>query len=81
MIQNANELALTRAQLRRVEAALDDLREDVKPKNERLYHAMAESYIDLILDLRADIDAYLGITPRVVPTAPPHPVSEPAHAG
>src|SRR5262249_23620427 len=54
-------LEVVRSQLGRVEAALDSLRRDVKPKNENMYALMAESYIDLLHALRADIDAYLGI--------------------
>ncbi len=61
MIKNDAELEVVRSQLGRVEAALDSLRRDVKPKNENMYALMAESYIDLLHALRADIDAYLGI--------------------
>ena len=61
MIKNDAELEVVRSQLGRVEAALDSLRRDVKPKNEKMYALMAESYIDLLHALRADIDAYLGI--------------------
>jgi hypothetical protein len=61
MIKNDAELEVVRSQLGRVEAALDSLRRDVKPKNENMYALMAESYIDLLQALRADIDAYLGI--------------------
>jgi hypothetical protein len=61
MIKNDAELEVVRSQLGRVEAALDSLRRDVKPKNENMYALMAESYIDLLHSLRADIDAYLGI--------------------
>jgi hypothetical protein len=63
MITNDAELEVVRKQLGRVEAALDSLRREVKPKNEKLYELLAESYIDLLQSLRADIDAYLGIAP------------------
>jgi hypothetical protein len=63
MITNDAELQITRERLGLVEAALDSLRRDVKSKNERLYALMAESYIDLLLSIRGDIDAYLGIAP------------------
>ncbi len=61
MITNDAELSVVRQQLGRVEAALDSLRRDVKPKNESMYELLAESYIDMLQSLRADIDAYLGI--------------------
>jgi hypothetical protein len=47
----------------RVEAALDSLRREVKPKNEKTYHLMAETSIDLLQSLRSEIDASFGITP------------------
>jgi hypothetical protein len=63
MITNDTELELTRERLKMVEAALDSLRRDVKSKNEKLYQVMSVSYIDLLLSIRGDIDAYLGICP------------------
>jgi hypothetical protein len=63
MITNDNELAIVRSQLGHAEAALEALRREVKPKNEKTYDRMAESYIDMLLSLRAEIDAYLGIEP------------------
>src|SRR5579872_3462746 len=63
MITNDAELEVVRKQLARVEAALDSLRREVKPKNEKTYHLMAETSIDLLQSLRSEIDAYLGIAP------------------
>jgi DNA replicative helicase MCM subunit Mcm2 (Cdc46/Mcm family) len=60
MINDA-ELKVVRRQLGRVETALASLRRDVKSTNEKMYEVMAESYIDLLQSLRADIDAYLGV--------------------
>src|SRR5688572_3394722 len=61
MITNDQQLAVVREQLTRAESALDALRHEVLPQNERMYEVMSESYVDMILSLRGDIDAYLGI--------------------
>lgn len=53
---------MVREQLASAEAALAAIRRDVLPQNPRNYAGMAESYIDVILSLRAEIDAYLGIS-------------------
>lgn len=84
MIASEAGLAKTRKSLAMIEAAYDDLRRDVKPKNEHLFNCMAESYIDLLLELRAEIDAYIGIHPRPVANgAAPSPDASPVpvHAG
>jgi hypothetical protein len=60
MITNDAQLAVVRGQLAHVEAALDSIRRDVKPKNEKMYDLMAESYIEMLQSLRSEIDAYLG---------------------
>jgi hypothetical protein len=64
MITSDVELEVVGKQLGRVAAALASLRRDVKPKNEQLYELMAESYIDLLQSLWADIVDYLEIRPR-----------------
>ena len=61
VITNDAELAVIRQQLDRVEAALDALRREVRPKNERLYQLMAESYVELRGSFRDAIDAYFGL--------------------
>lgn len=61
MIRNDEQLNVVREQLSRAESALESLRRDVLPKNENLYHVMAESYIDAIKMHRGQIDTYLGI--------------------
>jgi hypothetical protein len=61
MIRNDQELAVVREQMRRAEAALDSLRHDVLPRNPDLYRVMAEPCLDTIVELRGQIDAYLGI--------------------
>ncbi len=70
MITTDAELKVVREQFTRVEAALESLRCEVKPKNETMYQLMAESYLDMLQSLRAEIDAYLGIG------TPPENVSE-----
>lgn len=62
MIHNDEELNVVREQLQRAESALLSLRRDILPQNERLYRLMAESYVDTILELRGQVDAYLEIS-------------------
>lgn len=61
MIKSESQLKVVRAQLGNLEAALESLRAEVRPQNEKMYALMAEPYIDEILMLRAEVDAYLGI--------------------
>jgi hypothetical protein len=63
MITNDNELQITRERLRLVESALEATRRDFLPHNEVQYRLFSGTTIDLILSIRADIDAYLGIGP------------------
>lgn len=62
MIKNDQQLDVVREQLATAQSALESLRKEVLPKNEQMYGVMAESYIDMILELRGEIDAYLGIS-------------------
>ena len=61
MIRNNEELKIVREQLARAESALESLRNEVLPKNQQMYHVMAEPCLDTIIELRGQIDAYLGI--------------------
>ncbi len=61
MIHSDQELALARGQLGRVEDALRAIRDEVRPANEARFLLMAESYVEMIHDLRYEIDAYLGL--------------------
>ena len=61
MINNDEQLTVVREQMATAEAALDALRRELRPQNAEMYGVMAESYIDMILTLRAEIDAYLEI--------------------
>lgn len=83
MIIDEDHLASTRKILANLEAALDSMRQDVKPKSETWYRVMSEPVIDLMLDLRDEIDTYLGIKRSVANAVPvaPQPMLEPAHAG
>lgn len=62
MIRNDDELTVVREQLTRAESALESLRREVFPQNARMYRVMSESYVDTILELRGQIDAYLEIS-------------------
>ena len=61
MIQTGEGLELVHEQLGRAERALASLRATVLPLNKARYELMAEAYVEQILKLRAEIDAYLGI--------------------
>lgn len=63
MIRNYQQLALYRQQLARAEDALVSLHERVYARNPKNYAIFGESYIDMILQLRAEIDAFLHIAP------------------
>lgn len=61
MITNDEDLTLVHRQLERIESALGALRREVLPQSEARFLLMAEAYVDQILELRAEIDAYLGL--------------------
>ncbi len=58
MIHNDGQLAVVRKQLALVEHALEDLRNDVLPKNKRNFEILSEGYVDQIDQLKAEIDSY-----------------------
>ncbi len=61
MIHTDHELAIVREQLGRAEEALKAIRDELRPVNESRFLLMAESYVQMILELRGQIDAYLGL--------------------
>lgn len=61
MIQNDEQLTIVREQLALAESALESLRRDMLPQNEKMYHLMSESYIDTIKELRGQVETFLGI--------------------
>jgi|GEM_PF-1909601 len=61
MIHSDQQLALVREQLGRAERALKAISDEVRPVNESRFLLMAESYVDMIEELRGEIDAYLGL--------------------
>jgi hypothetical protein len=61
MIQNDQELRIVQEQLARVERALASLRQDALPKNQRTFCTLAEADVEMIQQLRREIDDYLGI--------------------
>jgi hypothetical protein len=81
MIRNHEQLAVVRRQLTLAEDALVSLHERVHEQNARNYATIAESYVDMILNLRAEIDAFLEIGPTAgVPVGANGPVEEPANS-
>ena len=71
MISTNEEFEIVHGHLCRMEAALALLRQEVFPKNKRNYHLYGEGYMDQIVKLRAEIDAYLriGLEPMDAETA------------
>jgi len=61
MIRNDGELTIVRQQLDRAESALHAIKRDVLPQSEERFALMAEGYVAQISDLRAEIDAYVGV--------------------
>jgi hypothetical protein len=61
MIHNEQELTIVREQLHVAEQALKAIRDEVRPVSESRFLMMAESYVDVIQELRAQVDEYLGL--------------------
>lgn len=61
MIKNDAQLRQTREQIIRLEEDLAALQKEVYPVNPERFHLMAEAYIDHIMELRRQIDEYVGI--------------------
>jgi len=58
MIQTDEELGVVREQLGRLEAVLDGLEREVRPKSEKQFGLMSEIYVEHIAKLRREIDEY-----------------------
>ena len=74
MISNSKDLAVYRRQLALAEDALVSLHERVYHRNPRNYAVFAESYIDMILKLRAEI-----LEDRCTPTTFGNPWPDASH--
>jgi len=61
MIADDRQLRQTRQELTRLEEDLISLQREVLPVNPERFHLMAEAYVDHIIDLRGQIDEYIGI--------------------
>jgi hypothetical protein len=61
MSEQITPLELTRRQLALAERALEAIHRDILPVNKARYELMAESYVEQIMRLRAQVDAYLGV--------------------
>lgn len=61
MIIDDKQLKQTREQLAQLEEDLISLQREVYPVNPDRFHLMAEAYIDHIMELRKQIDEYVGI--------------------
>jgi hypothetical protein len=60
MIENDQQLDQTLEQLARMYRALAALRREVKPKSEQWFAVMAEGPLDMIAQLKSEIEAYTG---------------------
>ena len=60
MIENDQQLNQTLEQLARMYRALAALRREVKPQSEQWFAVMAEGPLDMISQLKAEIEAYTG---------------------
>ena len=61
MITNDKQLKQTREQLAHLEEDLATLQKEIYAVNPQRFHLMAEAYIDHIMDLRRQIDEYIGV--------------------
>jgi hypothetical protein len=61
MIRNEEEFKLVREQLGRAEGALLALRNDILPVHKERFALMGESYVEMIRQLRTELDEYLGV--------------------
>lgn len=61
MIKTDQDLEVVRQQLARIESAFSALRREVLPQSEERFLLMAESYVEQIVALRSEIDAFLGL--------------------
>lgn len=61
MITDDRQLKQTRQELARLEEDLISLQREILPINSERFHLMAEAYVDHIIELRSQIDEYIGV--------------------
>lgn len=61
MITDDRQLNQTRQELTRLEENLISLQREVYPLNPDRFHIMAEAYVDHIIELRTQIDEFIGV--------------------
>lgn len=79
MIKTDQELEIVRQQLARVESTFSALRREVLPQSEERFLLMAEAYVEQIVTLRAEIDAFLGLDLIFAKRTAAAPGDQPSH--
>lgn len=66
MIEDPNQLRVTLEQMQRLLCALDDLKEEVLPKDPKLFAVMAEAPLEDLDRLRQEVQGFLDQLQPVV---------------
>ena len=61
MIENFDQYKQALTVLQRLETALASLRQRIEPVNPELFKAMAQTYIDEIIEIRNEVDEFIGV--------------------
>ncbi len=61
MLTNDEQFRQTQELLEKLEQNLASLKEKILPINPERFHLMAEAYFEHIIELREEIDEYIGI--------------------
>ena len=62
MISDEERLDVTLQQMMYLLRALDDIKQNVLPRNPQMFAMMAEGYVDQLARLREEIESYLAVT-------------------
>ena len=62
MISDEKRLEVTLQQMTHILRALDDVKQNVLPRNPQMFAVMAEGYVDQLARLREEVESYLAVT-------------------